>query len=124
LLHDPEILIMDEPSRGIDAATQRRIWRELDELKRTQKLTILLTTHQPEEAEHADRLAVLDAGKVIASGTVEALKKQVGGDVITLEADRAEEVAAHVARLVEVPPRIVDGVVVIEAPMGHALIPR
>src|SRR4051794_4258173 len=80
LLHEPEILIMDEPARGIDAATQRRIWQQLDELKARQRLTILLTTHMPEEAEHCDRLAVLDEGRVIACDTVEALKKRVGGD--------------------------------------------
>ncbi len=124
LLHDPEILIMDEPSRGIDAATQRRIWQQLDELKHSRRLTILLTTHQPEEAEHCDRLAVLDSGRVIACDTVEALKKQVGGDVITIEAEGADEVARQVAALTPTPPRVLDGRVVIEAPQGHALIPR
>ena len=124
LLHEPEILIMDEPARGIDQATQRRIWAQLNELKRVRRLTILLTTHQPEEAEQCDRLAVLDAGKVIACDTVDALKKQVGGDVITLEADNPEEIAAQAATLVSSPPLIVDGQVVIEAEQGHALIPR
>ena len=124
LLHDPEILIMDEPSRGIDQATQRRIWEQLDELKQKRRLTILLTTHQPEEAEHCDRIAVLDAGRVIACDTVEQLKKQVGGDVITLEAERPDEVAAQVASLVSEKPRVLDGKVVIEAEQGHTLIPR
>jgi ABC-2 type transport system ATP-binding protein len=125
LLSDPEILVMDEPARGIDAATQRRIWQQLDELKQKRRLTILLTTHQPDEAEHCDRLAVLDAGKVIACDTVDALKKQVGGDVITIEAERPDEVMATLASLTAVPPRLTDaGVIVIEAPQGHALIPR
>jgi ABC-2 type transport system ATP-binding protein len=124
LLHDPEILIMDEPARGIDQATQRSIWAKLDELKHKRKLTILLTTHQPEEAEHCDRLAVLDQGRVIACDTVESLKKQVGGDVITLEAERPEEIASALAPLLGHAPRVLAGVVVIEAPQGHALIPR
>src|SRR5207253_4902149 len=119
---DPEILIMDEPARGIDAATQRRIWQQLDELKQKRRLTILLTTHQPEEAEHCDRLAVLDHGKVIACDTVDSLKKQVGGDVITIEAERPDEI---VTQLASFSPRLTDGdVIVIEAPQGHALIPR
>jgi ABC-2 type transport system ATP-binding protein len=84
LLHEPEILIMDEPSRGIDAPTQRRIWEQLLELRRARRMTILLTTHQPDEAEHCDRLAVLDHGRVIAVDTPDALRHQVGGDVITL----------------------------------------
>jgi ABC-2 type transport system ATP-binding protein len=124
LLHDPEILIMDEPSRGIDQATQRRIWEQLDELKQKRRLTILLTTHQPEEAEHCDRIAVLDAGRVIACDTVEQLKKQVGGDVITLEGERPDEIAAQVAGLVNEKPRVLDGKVLIEAEQGHVLIPR
>jgi ABC-2 type transport system ATP-binding protein len=118
LLHEPEILIMDEPSRGIDTPTQRRIWEQLLALRQSRRLTILLTTHQPDEAEHCDRLAVLDAGKVIACDTPEALRRRVGGDVITLDADAPEDVAAQVGGVV------VDGLVVIEAPRGHELIPR
>lgn len=121
LLHEPEILIMDEPGRGIDQPTQRRIWAQLAALKQSRRLTVLLTTHQPEEAEHCDRIAVLDAGRVIAEGSVEALKGRVGGDVITIEAPEPEAIAAELAGYA---PRVVDGRVVIEAPAGHTLIPR
>jgi ABC-2 type transport system ATP-binding protein len=124
LLHDPEILVMDEPSRGIDQPTQRRIWERLNELKRSRRLTILLTTHQPEEAEHCDRLAVLDEGQVIAADTVEALKRRVGGDVITIEAERPEELVAPLSGLTQVAPRLAEGSVILEAPQGHALVPR
>jgi ABC-2 type transport system ATP-binding protein len=125
LLHEPEILIMDEPARGIDAATQRRIWQQIDELKAKRRLTVLLTTHMPEEAEHCDRLAVLDQGNVIACDSVESLKKQVGGDVITIEAERPDELLPALEAIAPSPPRVLDnGVVVIEAPHGHALIPR
>jgi ABC-2 type transport system ATP-binding protein len=124
LLHQPEILIMDEPSRGIDTATQRRIWAQLDELKQRRRLTILLTTHQPDEAEKCDRLAVLDHGRVIAEGTPEALRRRVGGDVITLETDGPDEVAAEVTREFAIATRVVDGRVVLETPRGHELIPR
>ncbi len=124
LLSRPEILIMDEPARGVDAATQRRIWEKLDEEKRARQMTILLTTHMPEEAEHCDRLAVLDSGKVIACDTVETLKKQVGGDIITIEGERPEEIAREAVPVCPVAPRVVDGKVVIEAPQGHVLIPR
>ena len=108
LLHDPEILIMDEPSRGIDAATQRRIWQELDEQKRRRRLTVLITTHVPDEAEHCDRICVLDEGKMIACDHLDALKRQVGGDVITLvpvegepQVVIAEEGHKEIPRLVE-----------------------
>ena len=124
LLHEPEILIMDEPSRGIDAPTLRRIWEQLLDYKRTRRMTILLTTHQPDEAEYCDRIAVLDHGKVIACDTPEKLRQAVGGDVVTLEGDRPDELAADVQARFGLAPRVVDGRVVIEAPRGHELIPR
>jgi ABC-2 type transport system ATP-binding protein len=124
LLHEPEILIMDEPSRGIDAPTQRRIWEQLLELRRARRMTILLTTHQPDEAEHCDRLAVLDHGRVIAVDTPDALRHQVGGDVITLEGDAPDALCAEVAARFQLRPQVIDERVVIEAPRGHELIPR
>jgi ABC-2 type transport system ATP-binding protein len=124
LLSQPEILIMDEPSRGIDQPTQRRIWSQLLEWQKRRRLTILLTTHVPEEAEYCDRLAILDQGKVIASGTPESMRSQVGGDVIVLEADDPQALAAEVGTQLSLTPRVVDGKVVIEAPRGHQLIPR
>ncbi len=126
LLHEPEILIMDEPSRGIDAPTQRRIWEQLLELRRARRMTILITTHQPDEAEYCDRLAVLDHGRVIACDTPEALRQQVGGDVVTLEGsdDAPEALGDEVRARFDLAPRVVDGKVVIETPRGHELIPR
>jgi ABC-2 type transport system ATP-binding protein len=108
LLHRPEILIMDEPARGIDQGTQRRIWDQLEREKRERRLTILLTTHQPDEAEHCDRICVLDEGRMIACDTLDALKRRVGGDVITLTPVEgepttviAEEGHKEIPRLVE-----------------------
>jgi ABC-2 type transport system ATP-binding protein len=124
LLHDPEILIMDEPSRGIDAPTQRRIWEQLLELRRQRGMTILLTTHQPDEAEYCDRLAVLDHGRVIACDTPSSLRDRVGGDVITLEGEAPEALADEVRGKFALDPRVIDGKVLIEAPRGHELIPR
>jgi ABC-2 type transport system ATP-binding protein len=124
LLHEPEILIMDEPSRGIDAPTQRRIWEQLLELRRARRTTILLTTHQPDEAEYCDRIAVLDGGRVIACDSPEALRQQVGGDVVILDGAEPDALAAEVRAKFALAPRVVDGAVVIETPRGHELIPR
>jgi len=124
LLHEPEILVMDEPSRGIDAPTQRRIWEQLLELRRQRRMTILLTTHQPDEAEHCDRIAVLDHGRVIACDTPDVLRSQVGGDVVTLDGDDAEALAKDVQARFSLDARVVDNAVVIETPRGHELIPR
>ena len=124
LLHEPEILIMDEPSRGIDAPTQRRIWEQLLDLRKRRRMTILLTTHQPDEAEYCDRIAVLDHGRVIACDTPDVLRQKVGGDVVTLEGDDADALAAEVRARFSLDARVVEGNVVIETPKGHELIPR
>jgi ABC-2 type transport system ATP-binding protein len=124
LLHEPEILVMDEPSRGIDAPTQRRIWEQLLELRRQRRMTILLTTHAPDEAEYCDRIAVLDHGRVIACDTPDVLRAQVGGDVVTLEGEEPEAVANEVRARFSLEARVVEGAVVIETPKGHELIPR
>ena len=124
LLHEPEILVMDEPSRGIDAPTQRRIWEQLLGLRKSRRMTILLTTHAPDEAEYCDRIAVLDRGRVIACDTPDVLRAQVGGDVVTLEGDDPETLASDVRARFTLDARVIDNAVVIETPRGHELIPR
>jgi ABC-2 type transport system ATP-binding protein len=91
LLHRPELLIMDEPSRGLDTPSRRRYWEQLLALRRAWGMTILLTTHDPEEAEHCGRIAVLHEGRLLCCDTPDALRGQVGGDVLSIE---AEETAA------------------------------
>src|SRR5207302_1582487 len=82
---------------------------------------ILITTHQPEEAEHCDRLAVLDHGRVIACDTPEALRRQVGGDVVSLDGAAPEALAAEVRARFGLEARVVHGAVVIETPRGRQL---
>jgi len=124
LLHEPELLVMDEPSSGLDQASLRRFWAQLGELRKRRSLTILVTTHQPEEAEQCDRLAVIDRGRVIAEGTPEELRARVGGDVITVEAEAPDEIARAIAETFALAPRVVDGRILVEAPRAHELIPR
>jgi ABC-2 type transport system ATP-binding protein len=87
-------------------------------------MTILLTTHQPDEAEYCDRIAVLDHGRVIACDTPDVLRAKVGGDVVTLEGDDADALAGEVQAKFSLEARVVDNAVVIETPKGHELIPR
>ncbi len=128
LLHRPEILIMDEPSAGLDQASLRRFWQQLITLRTEREMTVLCTTHQPEEAAYCDRLAVLDGGRLIACGTPEELRKRVGGDVITIEAERPEEIAATLRAELHLDPQLVTDSdpprLLIEAPRAHELIPR
>ncbi len=97
LLHEPQILFLDEPTSGLDAQTRVRIWRYLDELRRTRDLTVLTTTHYIEEVEGADTICIIDRGRIIAEGSPEALKAEHGSrwlhltprDAAALEAIRA-----------------------------------
>lgn len=127
LLHHPTLLLMDEPSRGLDAAALRRYYEELVRLTRAEQLTILLTTHLPDEAEHCHRLGVLDAGRMIAEGAPSELLETVGGDVITISAVDAESVAAELKARLPAAFEVVHGAaeeLVLLAPRAHELIPR
>jgi len=95
LLHYPKVLFLDEPTIGLDPQTRNHIWDYIHDLKLKHDITIFLTTHYMDEAEHCDRIGIIDYGKIIALDTPEALKSQVGGDVVrikTVDDKRAEEV--------------------------------
>lgn len=86
LVHQPEILFLDEPTTGLDPESRSLLWRYLDQLRREQQLTILLTTHYLEEADQmCDRLAIVDQGRVVIEGSPDELKATIQGDTITLE---------------------------------------
>ena len=74
LLHSPRVLFLDEPTVGLDPQTRASIWEYLDELRRQEDLTIFLTTHYMDEAEHCDRIAIMDDGQIVALDTPQALK--------------------------------------------------
>jgi ABC-2 type transport system ATP-binding protein len=100
LLHRPAVLLMDEPSTGLDPGARRELWRYIDELRRTQGITVLLTTHLLDEADRCDRLALLHEGRLVAAGSPAELKARIGGDVVVLEvADPAEMQQKLEARL-------------------------
>jgi ABC-2 type transport system ATP-binding protein len=83
LVHRPDVLFLDEPTTGLDPQTRARTWEVLRGLRTQYGTTLFLTTHYMEEAENCDRIAVIDHGKLVASGTPEALKKQLGKDLVT-----------------------------------------
>lgn len=85
LLHYPRLLFLDEPTLGLDPQTRSHIWQYLHQLRKQEDITIFLTTHYMEEAENANRIAIIDHGHIVALDTPEALKKQVGGDIISLK---------------------------------------
>lgn len=84
LLHRPKILILDEPTTGLDPQTRKMLWNVISDLRRTEKLTVFLTTHYMEEAADADFVVILDHGQLIAEGTPLELKNTYVGDFVTL----------------------------------------
>ncbi len=124
LVHEPEILILDEPTTGLDEGAFRKTWDHLLRLRRDRNLTLLLTTHRPDEADRCDRIAILHGGALVACDTPDRLRARVRGDVIVIE---TEDPAAAVDTLRErlgVDARVLDGRVVLELPRGHEMVPR
>jgi ABC-2 type transport system ATP-binding protein len=124
ILHRPRLLLMDEPSSGLDPGARQDLWELLRDLRGRDGTTILLTTHLMEEAERCDRLAILSEGALVAEGTPRALKSEIGGDVIVVTTDSPREVRDGIEKRFGGPVQVVDGTVRLERPSGHELIPR
>lgn len=84
LLHRPKILVLDEPTTGLDPQTRNLLWNVIHDLRKQENMTVFLTTHYMEEAADADYVVILDSGKIAAEGTPLALKNTYTGDFITL----------------------------------------
>jgi len=84
VIHKPEILILDEPTTGLDPGTRKKIWKVLNSLRKKNKLTIFLTTHYMEEAVDSDYIVILDKGSVVAEGTPNELKNKYASDMIII----------------------------------------
>jgi ABC-2 type transport system ATP-binding protein len=103
LVHRPRVLFLDEPTTGLDPEARADMWAEIGRLARGEGLTVLLTTHYLEEADRlADRLAIVDRGRIVAQGSPEELKSELRGDAIVVElaaAEAAERVLGTLDRL-------------------------
>lgn len=92
IINHPKILILDEPTTGLDPQTRNILWKVVAELRRKENMTVFLTTHYMEEAADADYVIILDSGKIAASGTPLELKNQYTGDYITLYGADEDEI--------------------------------
>ena len=98
LLHHPSVLLLDEPTTGLDPGARRDLWQYLEILREQERVSVIVTTHLMEEAERCDRLAILNEGKLVALGTPAELKHEIGGDVILLDATRdADSLAQRIS---------------------------
>ena len=124
MLHSPQLLLLDEPSTGLDPGARSDLWDYLRQVRERDGVTVVLTTHLLEEAEKADRLAILNAGSLVALDTPEALRASVGGDSLTIETDEPEPLAAAIHARFEYAAAVVDGSVRLERPDAPQLVSR
>ena len=122
LLHHPSVLLLDEPTTGLDPGARRDLWQYLAILRDEERVTVIVTTHLMEEAERCDGLAILSAGRVVALGTPNDLKHEIGGDVILLDAKDAESLARRISERFHVDAQVLQGKVRLERENGHRFI--
>ena len=122
LLHHPAVLLLDEPTTGLDPGARRDLWQYLSILRDQQNVTVIVTTHLMEEAERCDRLAILSEGHLVALGTPAELKREIGGDVILLEAKDPESLARRVSARFGLEARVIDNKVRLEREQGHRFV--
>jgi len=123
LLHHPQVLLLDEPTTGLDPGARRDLWQYLQILRDQEGVTVIVTTHLMEEAEKCDRLAILSHGNLVGLGTPTQLKSEIGGDVILLDAREPQKLAAEInARFAAGAELLDDGRVRIEREAGHRFI--
>ena len=123
LLHKPTLLLLDEPSTGLDPRVRREVSDYLVELRDRDGVTVLVTTHIMEEAERCDRLAILDRGQVVALDRPATLKDRVGGDVVSVRAHDPVKLSTQIESRFAVKAGVVDHVIRIERARGHEFVP-
>jgi ABC-2 type transport system ATP-binding protein len=123
LLHHPEVLLLDEPTTGLDPGARHDLWQYLQILRDQERVSIIVTTHLMEEAERCDRLAILNEGNLVALGTPEALTREIGGDVILFEARDPQSLADRIRAKFQVDTTVMNKQVRLEIENGHRFVP-
>ena len=124
LMTRPRLLILDEPSTGLDPGARHDLWRYLVKLREEDGTTVILTTHLMDEAERSDRIAILHAGRRIALGTPDELRSRIGGDIISIRARAPDALAERVSRIAGTQAVRLGDTLRLESSAGHALMGR
>ena len=122
VLHDPELLLLDEPSTGLDPVARRDFSNYLASLREHDGVTVVLTTHYLEEAERCDRIAILDGGRIVAMAPPGELKARVGGDILVVHAAAPEQLQRKMLQRLKLKSQVVDGTLRIERPRAHEIV--
>ena len=123
LLHFPRVLFLDEPTLGLDPQTRNRIWEYILELRRSEGTTVFLTTHYMDEAEKADRIAVIDHGRLVAMDTPESLKNMVSKDIISVKTDDNIKAAEEIRLRYQIEARHDGNELTFEVSRGEEFLP-
>lgn len=124
LLPKPQLLILDEPTVGLDPGLRRDLWSHLNKLCEEEGVAILYTTHLTEEADLADQVAILDQGQLIASGTPAELKARIGGDILRIKTEDPSGLCSKMQEKFGGNPKIVGAMVHLERQAAHAFLPE
>jgi ABC-2 type transport system ATP-binding protein len=124
MIHQPRVLMLDEPSAGLDPAARLDLANYLRCLAEEQGTTIVLTTHHLDEADEADRIAILNEGQLVALGEPDRLRSEVGGDMVTIQTAAPSELAAGIRTSLQLEARVIDDAVRLEVQDGHAWIAK
>jgi ABC-2 type transport system ATP-binding protein len=124
LMHSPRVLFLDEPTIGLDPQTRSVIWRYIRALQETEGTTIFMTTHYMDEAEHCDRIAIMDRGEIVVVDTPEALKASVGADRVVLGTDDDSAALAALRSRFGIEATTAEGAVTFHVASGEAFVPR
>jgi ABC-2 type transport system ATP-binding protein len=122
LLHRPAVLLMDEPSTGLDPGARRELWHYIEDLREQQGITVLVTTHILDEADRASRLLLLHEGRVVTEGRPAELKSRIGGDVVTLDVAEPASMIEQLQARLGVSAHAVNGSLRVEIGNGHRFI--
>ncbi len=124
LLHAPHVLFLDEPTVGLDPQTRSSIWEYINDLKTREDITIFLTTHYMDEAEHCDRIAIIDHGKIVAIDTPEALKASVGKDRVQIHTENDAAAISELASAFGIEAGVHEGAVTFSVTSGEQFVPQ
>jgi ABC-2 type transport system ATP-binding protein len=124
LMHSPRVLFLDEPTIGLDPQTRRSIWSYIRQLQEQEEITIFMTTHYMDEAEWCDRIAIMDAGNIVALDSPETLKAGIGTDRVTIQTDDNDSTLSALAEEFGIEAALVEGAVSFSVPEGERFIPR
>lgn len=122
LLHAPPLLLLDEPTTGLDPRARHVFWEIIERLRRKESTTLLVATHMMEEADRCDHLAIIDEGRVVAEGSPDALKAGVGAETLWLEADEPAPLAERIRTHFNLEARLIGSRIQISGPDAHSVL--